>query len=78
MNQLMKVAACLGVSPVGNFCYIEPESSSRISLLWPMGKAAWLEILPITNLTVPWPNFSPYTGEETWIAGMTMETFIPC
>ena len=47
MNLLLKVATFLGVSPIGNFCFIEPGSSSRISLLWPTGKAARLEILPI-------------------------------
>jgi len=46
MNLLIKVATCLGVSPIGNSCFIEPGSSSRIFLLWPTGKAARLEILP--------------------------------
>ena len=44
MNLLMKVAACLGVSPVENFGFIDPENSARISLPWPTGKAARLEI----------------------------------
>ena len=49
MNLLIKVVACLGVSPVGNSCFIEPESNSRISQLWPTGKDAWLDILPIAT-----------------------------
>jgi len=49
MNRLIMVAACLRVSPVANSWFIEPESSSRISLLWSIGKTARLEILPIAT-----------------------------
>jgi len=77
MNRLMKIATCLGVLPVGNSYFIEPGSSSRIFLLWPTGKAARLEILPIATPAVPWPSPSLCIDEETWTAGMIMETSIP-
>jgi len=53
MNRLMKVEACLGVSLVENSYFIEPKSSSRISLLWPTKKVARLEILPIVTPAAP-------------------------
>ena len=50
MNLLIKMAACLGVSPVRNSSFIEPGNNARKSLLWLTGRAARLEISLIATL----------------------------
>ena len=75
---MLKVSACLGVSPVRNSCFIEPGSSSRISLLKLTGKGCTVGDLSDGDTPMPWANSNPCTGEERWTTGSTAKTSVPC